>query len=253
MLQLGIHHLQPSIAHYTPPSTACKYPSPYVAHYTPPSIAHYPPPYVGVICHPPSFVIISDLDYGKCLCPSVSTVGSQLTIRSTGQDCTAEVTLLFCHHFILALPQGRKRLAFTLEQKMHIIREIEKGKSKSDVSRELGLASSTVATIWKNRDSVISAFENNSPKTEVTVATQAQANSVTGGDVDDDGVDTSFGQVQLGGVPVDPFLIPLPRRVSLSGLVSFKGKLSCLNRNGSFLLWDANRERRTNAGPQYTP
>lgn len=54
--------------------------------------------------------------------------------------------------------QGRKRLAFTLEQKIQIISEIEGGKTKSDVSRELGLASSTVATIWKNRDSILSAY-----------------------------------------------------------------------------------------------
>lgn len=41
---------------------------------------------------------------------------------------------------------------------MQIILEIEKGKTKSDVSRMLGLASSTVATIWKNRDNIISAY-----------------------------------------------------------------------------------------------
>lgn len=56
--------------------------------------------------------------------------------------------------------QGRKRLAFTAEQKLHIIREIEGGRSKSDVSRALGLASSTVATIWKNREGVLNALEN---------------------------------------------------------------------------------------------
>ncbi|XP_018573491.1 bromodomain adjacent to zinc finger domain protein 2B isoform X3 [Anoplophora glabripennis] len=54
--------------------------------------------------------------------------------------------------------EGRKRLAFTLEQKIQIISEIEGGKLKSDVSRELGLASSTVATIWKNRESIINAY-----------------------------------------------------------------------------------------------
>lgn len=43
---------------------------------------------------------------------------------------------------------------------MQIISEIEKGKTKSDVSRELGLASSTVATIWKNRDNIISAYNS---------------------------------------------------------------------------------------------
>lgn len=41
---------------------------------------------------------------------------------------------------------------------MQIILEIENGKTKSDVSRKLGLASSTVATIWKNRDNIISAY-----------------------------------------------------------------------------------------------
>nr|CAD7588559.1 unnamed protein product [Timema genevievae] len=74
------------------------------------------------------------------------------------------------------LMEGRKRLAFTLEQKMHIIREIEKGKSKSDVSRELGLASSTVATIWKNRESVYSAYENNVPKSETPPSQQNNVN-----------------------------------------------------------------------------
>ncbi|XP_044739668.1 uncharacterized protein LOC123301018 isoform X4 [Chrysoperla carnea] len=54
--------------------------------------------------------------------------------------------------------EGRKRLAFTLEQKMQIISEIEAGKTKSDVSRALGLASSTVATIWKNRDNILTAY-----------------------------------------------------------------------------------------------
>ncbi|XP_063919473.1 bromodomain adjacent to zinc finger domain protein 2B-like isoform X4 [Zophobas morio] len=58
------------------------------------------------------------------------------------------------------LLEGRKRLAFTLEQKIQIISEIEGGKTKSDVSRELGLASSTVATIWKNRDNILSAYSS---------------------------------------------------------------------------------------------
>lgn len=56
--------------------------------------------------------------------------------------------------------QGRKRLAFTIKQKMKIIQEIERGKSKSDVARELGLASSTVATIWKNRESIAESWRN---------------------------------------------------------------------------------------------
>lgn len=43
---------------------------------------------------------------------------------------------------------------------MKIIQEIERGKSKSDVARELGLASSTVATIWKNRVSIAESWRN---------------------------------------------------------------------------------------------
>ncbi|XP_058795968.1 bromodomain adjacent to zinc finger domain protein 2B-like isoform X2 [Phymastichus coffea] len=58
------------------------------------------------------------------------------------------------------LLEGRKRLAFTIKQKMKIIQEIERGKSKSDVARELGLASSTVATIWKNRENIAESWRN---------------------------------------------------------------------------------------------
>lgn len=62
--------------------------------------------------------------------------------------------------YVLSITQGRKRLAFTIKQKMKIIQEIERGKSKSDVARELGLASSTVATIWKNRESIAESWRN---------------------------------------------------------------------------------------------
>ncbi|KAF5304691.1 hypothetical protein FQA39_LY09468 [Lamprigera yunnana] len=58
------------------------------------------------------------------------------------------------------LLEGRKRLAFSLEQKIHIISEIQRGKTKSDVSRELGLASSTVATIWKSRVNILCAYNS---------------------------------------------------------------------------------------------
>jgi hypothetical protein len=66
----------------------------------------------------------------------------------------------YCEGIVFFFEKGRKRLAFTLEQKIQIISEIEGGKTKSDVSRELGLASSTVATIWKNRDNILSAYSS---------------------------------------------------------------------------------------------
>lgn len=38
---------------------------------------------------------------------------------------------------------------------------IESGKSMAEVSREVGLSSSTVSTIWKGRECVKSAYEKN--------------------------------------------------------------------------------------------
>ncbi|XP_015607370.1 bromodomain adjacent to zinc finger domain protein 2B isoform X13 [Cephus cinctus] len=77
------------------------------------------------------------------------------------------------------LLEGRKRLAFTIKQKMKIIQEIERGKSKSDVARELGLASSTVATIWKNRESIAESWRNRDMmQSDVDLET---AKKITGG------------------------------------------------------------------------
>jgi IS30 family transposase len=55
----------------------------------------------------------------------------------------------------------RKRKSFSVEDKIRIIRMIESGKSMAEVSREVGLSSSTVSTIWKGRECVKSAYEKN--------------------------------------------------------------------------------------------
>jgi hypothetical protein len=55
----------------------------------------------------------------------------------------------------------RKRKSFSVEDKIRIIRMIESGRSMADVSREVGLSSSTVSSIWKVRGCVKSAYEKN--------------------------------------------------------------------------------------------
>ena len=52
----------------------------------------------------------------------------------------------------------KRRLTFTLEDKFNIIRE--NGKTQSVVCREFNLSKSTVATIWKNKEKLVAAYEN---------------------------------------------------------------------------------------------
>jgi hypothetical protein len=63
-------------------------------------------------------------------------------------------------HIVPWLPE-RRRKSFSVEDKLRIIRMIESGRSMADVSREVGLSSSTVSTIWKVRDRVKNAYEKN--------------------------------------------------------------------------------------------
>jgi hypothetical protein len=59
-----------------------------------------------------------------------------------------------------SLPE-RKRRSFSVEDKIRMICMIESGKSVAEVSRDVGLSSSTVSTIWKARGCVKSAYEKN--------------------------------------------------------------------------------------------
>ncbi|GBM18126.1 Tigger transposable element-derived protein 4 [Araneus ventricosus] len=54
-----------------------------------------------------------------------------------------------------------KRKAFSIEDKVKFIRKLQNGKSQSAICKEFSLPKSTVATIWKSRDSIISAYEKN--------------------------------------------------------------------------------------------
>ncbi|KAE9534370.1 hypothetical protein AGLY_008460 [Aphis glycines] len=50
-----------------------------------------------------------------------------------------------------------KRKTLCIDQKVALIRAIEKGEKKSDVGKRFGLSPSTVATIWKNKDKILQA------------------------------------------------------------------------------------------------
>ena len=60
---------------------------------------------------------------------------------------------------ILKMDNNKKRKAIPLELKFEIINEVENGlDSKSEIARKHGLASSTLSTIVKNKDSIKSSF-----------------------------------------------------------------------------------------------
>ncbi|CAG2053636.1 unnamed protein product [Timema podura] len=58
----------------------------------------------------------------------------------------------------------RKRKVFTIGDKILIIRDLERGTSQSKLARELNIQQSTVSRMWKNRDKIISAFQNDQLK-----------------------------------------------------------------------------------------
>lgn len=57
-----------------------------------------------------------------------------------------------------------KRKILSVNDKIKIIRELENGQSNSAVCKTHGLSASTVSTIWKNRDKLRTAFEQNKPQ-----------------------------------------------------------------------------------------
>ena len=46
----------------------------------------------------------------------------------------------------------------TDEDKVNFVKQIKNGKMKADVHHEFILVNSTIQTIWKNRDNIVSAF-----------------------------------------------------------------------------------------------
>lgn len=58
-----------------------------------------------------------------------------------------------------------KRKAISVDEKVCVIRAIEKGEKKSDVGRRFELSQSTVANIWKNQKTILhAALEGNFSK-----------------------------------------------------------------------------------------
>jgi hypothetical protein len=56
---------------------------------------------------------------------------------------------------------AKKRKVLSMEDKVNVKKQIESGKKKADVCSEFGLVNSTIQTIWKNRDKIVSAFGKN--------------------------------------------------------------------------------------------
>lgn len=56
-----------------------------------------------------------------------------------------------------------KRKCLTVNEKVEIIREIERGAKNSEICKKFSLSSSTVSTLWKNKNVYLKAFESNLP------------------------------------------------------------------------------------------
>lgn len=56
---------------------------------------------------------------------------------------------------------GQKRTVLSIEEKGAIIARISNGESNVAIATELGLAHSTISTIWKNREKIKAAFNDN--------------------------------------------------------------------------------------------
>lgn len=55
----------------------------------------------------------------------------------------------------------KKRKAWTVEEKAHIIWRLEAGESNTDIAKECGVNQSTISTIWKDREKVKKLFDEN--------------------------------------------------------------------------------------------
>ena len=62
------------------------------------------------------------------------------------------------------MDNSRKRKAFTVADKVEIIRDLEKGAVNHEVCKKYDLTKSTVSTIWKNREKILKEFEDSNVK-----------------------------------------------------------------------------------------
>ena len=54
-----------------------------------------------------------------------------------------------------------KRKSLSINKKLELINDLQRGDKNSTVCKKYGLSSSTVSTLWKNKESIQSAFEKN--------------------------------------------------------------------------------------------
>jgi hypothetical protein len=54
-----------------------------------------------------------------------------------------------------------KRKCLYIHEKVEIIRELERGEKNVEVCKKFNLSPSTVSTLWKNKEVILSALENN--------------------------------------------------------------------------------------------
>jgi hypothetical protein len=54
-----------------------------------------------------------------------------------------------------------KRKCLSIREKVEIIRELERGEQNVEVCKTFNLSPSTVSTLWKNKEVILSALENN--------------------------------------------------------------------------------------------
>ena len=59
-----------------------------------------------------------------------------------------------------------KRKNISIQEKVDIIHELERGDTNSQVCKKYSLSKSTVSTFWKNKDSILSALETNAPNSK---------------------------------------------------------------------------------------
>lgn len=57
-----------------------------------------------------------------------------------------------------------KRRVLTIASKVDIIRRLQNGVKKADLGREFGLASSSLCSIWANREKILNTFAQNGSK-----------------------------------------------------------------------------------------
>lgn len=82
-------------------------------------------------------------------------------------NSSAVLRFIYSHHlsFIVCVTGVKpSRNSLTLEEKIKIVYQISSGISNADVCRKFGLSSSTVSTIWKNRDKIRGTLNSNISK-----------------------------------------------------------------------------------------